>query len=166
MDIERKTCDIRTWKKTFISRHILHQHWYTCPNALPERRNLQLRNLLTVVSAISAPPFQHLRHQRNVCHQGGTALRDKHFPPQTRNTYLSISFALSPFAHKKSTSERHFDYWNQALNMGMRVFCLACHEAGLCCFLVTQIENLLRPLQLFDFHLWPVYWLSLVCPSR
>jgi hypothetical protein len=26
MDTKRKTCDIRTWKKTFISRHIVHQH--------------------------------------------------------------------------------------------------------------------------------------------
>jgi hypothetical protein len=32
MDIKRKTCDIRTWKKTFISRHILYKHWslYQC----------------------------------------------------------------------------------------------------------------------------------------
>jgi hypothetical protein len=28
------------------------------------------------------------------------------------------------------------------------------------CFLMIHIENLLRPLQLFYFHLWPVYWLS------
>jgi hypothetical protein len=39
---------------------------------------------------------------------------------------------------------------------------LDCHKAGLCCYLVTDIENLLRPLQLFYFHLCPVYWLSLV----
>jgi hypothetical protein len=54
--------------KTFISRHILHQHWYTCPIALPLHRNLQHRSLLTVVATTSAPSFQHLRHQRNVCH--------------------------------------------------------------------------------------------------
>jgi hypothetical protein len=29
MDIKRKTCDIRTWGKKIISRHIVHQHWYT-----------------------------------------------------------------------------------------------------------------------------------------
>jgi hypothetical protein len=48
---------------------------------------------------------------------------------------------------------RHFDYWNQPLNMRMRV-----------CYLVMYIENIhvLRPLQLFYFHLWPIYWLSLV----
>jgi hypothetical protein len=54
--------------KTFISRHILHQHWCTCPIALPVRRNPQYRCLLTVVSVTSTPPFQPLRHQRNVCH--------------------------------------------------------------------------------------------------
>jgi hypothetical protein len=36
------------------------------------------------------------------------------------------------------------------------------HEAGLCCYLVIQIENLFHPLQLFYFHLCPIYWLSLV----
>jgi hypothetical protein len=46
----------------------------------------------------------------------------------------------------------------------MRIFIcyLDCHEAGLCCYLLTHIENLLRPLQLFYFHLWSIYWLSLV----
>jgi hypothetical protein len=31
----------------------------------------------------------------------------------------------------------------------MRLRYLGCHEAGLCCYLVIHIENLLRPLQLF-----------------
>jgi hypothetical protein len=47
--------------KTFISRHILQQQWYTCPIALPLRRNPQHRSVLSVL-------FQPLRHQRNVCH--------------------------------------------------------------------------------------------------
>jgi hypothetical protein len=34
-------------------------------------------------------------------------------------------------------------------------------EAGLCCYLVIHIGNLLRPLQAFYFRLCPVYWLSL-----
>jgi hypothetical protein len=46
--------------------------------------------------------------------------------------------------------------------MHMRVWYLDCHEAGLCCFLVIHTENLLHPLQLFYFQLWPIYWLSLV----
>jgi hypothetical protein len=35
-------------EKTFISRHILHQHWYACPIALPVHRNPQHRSLLAV----------------------------------------------------------------------------------------------------------------------
>jgi hypothetical protein len=48
--------------------------------------------------------------------------------------------------------------------MRMRICYLDCHEAGLCCYLVIHIENLLRQLQLFYFHLCPIYWLSLVFP--
>jgi hypothetical protein len=75
MYTKRKTCEIRTWK-TFISRHILHQHSYTCPISLPVRRDPQLRNLLIVVSVTSAPPIQILRGLRNFCHQSGTALSE------------------------------------------------------------------------------------------
>jgi hypothetical protein len=51
---------------------------------------------------------------------------------------------------------------SEPLNKRMRVCYLDCHEAGLCRCLVIHIETLLRPLQLFYFHLWPIYWLSLV----
>jgi hypothetical protein len=55
MDIKRKTCDIRTWKKRlFLDVTILHQHLYTCPIALPVRRNPQHRSLLTVVSTVAS----------------------------------------------------------------------------------------------------------------
>jgi hypothetical protein len=57
MDIKRKTCDIRTCKKTFISWHTLHQHWYTCPITLPMHQNPQHRSIFIAVSATSAPPF-------------------------------------------------------------------------------------------------------------
>jgi hypothetical protein len=32
--------------------------------------------------------------------------------------------------------------------------------------LVIHIENLLCLLQLFYFHLWPIYWLSLIITSK
>jgi hypothetical protein len=32
-------------RNIYISRRILHQHWYTCPIVLPVRRNLQHRSL-------------------------------------------------------------------------------------------------------------------------
>jgi hypothetical protein len=46
--------------------------------------------------------------------------------------------------------------------MRVRFSYLDCHEAGLCCYLAIHIENLLHPLQLFYFHLRPIYWLFLV----
>jgi hypothetical protein len=58
---------------------------------------------------------------------------------------------------------RHFGIWNQPLNMCMPFCYLDCHEAGLCCYLLLHIENLLRSLQLFYFHFWYFYWLSLLC---
>jgi hypothetical protein len=61
----RKTCDIRTWEKIFISRHILHQH---LSHSFPMRRYPRNISRLTVVSAISAPPIQRLHYQRNLCH--------------------------------------------------------------------------------------------------
>jgi hypothetical protein len=72
----------------------------------------------------------------------------------------TLLFAITLFKHG-----RHFDYWNQPLNMRMRVCYLHCHEAGLCCCLVIHTETLLRPLQLFYFHLWHIYWLSRVICS-
>jgi hypothetical protein len=98
-----------------------------------------------------------------------TALCDKYFRPLTGTISLWISFAFSHFAHKNHNKtllfgsilheyNRHFDYWNPFLIL--RISYLDCHETGLCCYLVIHIENLLRPLQLFYFILWPIYWLT------
>jgi hypothetical protein len=75
-------------------------------------------------------------------------------PKETQNRTLLFGSTLK--------HGRHSDYWNQLLNMRMCVCYLDFHEAWLCCYLVIHIENLLRPLQLFYFHLWPIYWLSLL----
>jgi hypothetical protein len=55
---------------------------------------------------------------------------------------------------------RHVDYWNQPLTMC--IWYLDFHEAGLCCYLVIHTKNLLCPLQLFYFHLWPTYRFPLI----
>jgi hypothetical protein len=69
-------------EKTFISRLIVHQHRYTCPIALPVRRNPQHRSFFTVVSQ----PLPHLRFNffvigEKFATQMWTVLRDKHFSP-------------------------------------------------------------------------------------
>jgi hypothetical protein len=56
----------------------------------------------------------------------------------------------------------HFNYWNQPLNMSVRVCYRDYHEAGLCCYVVVRRESLF---QLFFFNLWPVYRLCLVYTS-
>jgi hypothetical protein len=46
--------------------------------------------------------------------------------------------------------------------MRMLVCYLDSHEAGLCCYLVIHIKNLLHSLQPFYFHFWLIYRLSLL----
>jgi hypothetical protein len=77
---------------------------------------------------------------------------------QIKDANRTLLFGSSLLKHG-----RHFDYWNQPVNLRMRVCYLDCHEAGLCCYLVIHIGNLLSPLHLFYFHLWPIYWL---CPRK
>jgi hypothetical protein len=100
------------------------------------------------------------------------------FPTINRNHFLMNILWIESFCPRKKAQQnaalryytvkhgRHFDYWNQPLCIRMRVCYLDCHEVGLCCYLVIHIENLLRPLQLFNFHLWIIYWLSVVVQSR
>jgi hypothetical protein len=123
----------------FISRHILHQHWYTCPIALPGRRNPQRRSLLTVVSATSAPLFQLLRHQRNVCHPVVNRFTLQILPAVNRKHFFMNILCTESFCEQKSQKRtlqfvsrfpkygRHFDYCNPPLNMHMRVCYLGCH---------------------------------------
>jgi hypothetical protein len=153
-------------EKTFISQHILHQHWHTCPIALPVRRNLQHRNLLTVVSATSTPPFQPLRHQWNVCHPVVNRFMQQTLPNINRKHLFMNILCSESFWPQKTQNKtllfgntllkhnRHFDYWNQPLNM--RICYLDCHEAGLCCYLVTHMQNLLHPLHCFT-SIWDLF---------
>jgi hypothetical protein len=169
MDIKHKTYDIRNWKKTFISRHSLHQHGYTCPISLPVRRNPQRRSLLTVVAATSAPAFQHLYHKREVFLVSRPSCEPtwETLPTVNRKYFVRNILCIESFCPQKMHNRtllfcdilkhgRHFDYWNQPLNMRISICYLDYHETGLCCYLVMHIENLLRPLQLFYLNLCPI----------
>jgi hypothetical protein len=144
-------------RKTIISQHILHQHWYTFPVALPVRRNSQHRSLLTVVSATSSPPFQHLRLLKAL-ERISRPSREPLYATDTSNVnrihfFMNIlcigSYCLTKKTHNRTLLFggtfkhcRHFHYCNQPVNMRKSVCCLDCHEAGLCCYLVIQIEDL------------------------
>jgi hypothetical protein len=127
------------------------------PSLCHVRRNLQHRSLLTVISATFEHPWE------NFSTQFWTALSDKHLPRLIENFLYEYPLHwvfLPTKTHNRTLlfciillkHSRHFDDWNQSMNMCMRVCYLDCHEAGLCCYLLIHIENLLRPLRLFYFH--------------
>jgi hypothetical protein len=137
----------------------------------------QQRSLLIVVSATSASgrashaTFEHPRENFSI--QLWIALSNKHFPAKNTKHFFINILCIESFCPQKThsrtlffgsilSSSHHYDYWNQPLKMHMHVCYLHYHEAGLCCYLVLHTENLLRPLQLFYFHLWPIFWLSFV----
>jgi hypothetical protein len=171
---------LESGEKTFISHHILHQHWYTCPIALPVRRNPQ-----HISSLLTSQPLPHFRFNLfNISERFDTFIDPtvnrftlQTFPTVNRK-YFFMSIHYTGFFCPYKTHNRtllvdntfkylrHFDYWNQPLIMRMCVCYLDCFEAGLCCYLVIHTENLLRPLQLLYFHLWPIYWLSHICRGQ
>jgi hypothetical protein len=140
-------------------------------------QNPQHRSLLTVFSVTSAPLFQPLPHQRNVCHVSWSiceplcATNTSHRKQEIFIYEYSLHWVLLPTkVHNRTLivssiilkDGRHFYYWNKPLNMRMQFCYLDYYEAGLCCYLVIHTENLFHQLQLFYFHLWPIYCLSLV----
>jgi hypothetical protein len=136
----------------FISRYILHQHWYTCPVALQVRRNPQ-HGCFWLVSATSAPPFQPLRLQRNICHpvvnrfmrQIVPNVNRKHFfmnilgiesfsPPKKRRTIERCSSVLHPSSTVTIlTTETNLWTWR------MHICYLDCHDTRLLWYRVIYI---------------------------
>jgi hypothetical protein len=160
MYIKRRTCDIRTWKKHLIldiSSANIDTHvpsLYQCVDTGSIRAFF-----LTLISATTALPFQALSHQRNICHFIYEPLYVTNTSQRKQKTFLYEyplhSVLLPTKTHNRTLlfiirllkHGRHFDYWNQPLNMRMSVCYLDSHEAGPCCYLVINIENLLRPSQ-------------------
>jgi hypothetical protein len=176
MDVIRKKCDIRTWEK-YLFLNISSTNIDTLVPSLYQCVETRSIQVFWLVSATSAPPFQPLVHQRNLCHVSRPsceplyATNNSHCKQETFLYEYPLYWVFCP----QKTHNRtllfgsiifkhgcHFDYWNQPLNLCMLYCYLHCHEAGLCCYLVMQTENLVSPLQLSYFHLWPIYWRSLV----
>jgi hypothetical protein len=156
MDVKRKHVIFEPGRKN------IYFPTYPPPTAIQEHRNLQHRSLLTVVSATSNPPFQPLRHQRNVCHSVVNCFTWQTLPTVKRKYFFINILCIESFCPSK-THNRTLLFDSILLKHRRH---LGCHEAGLCCYLVIHIENLLRTLQLFYFYLWPIYWLSLALLQR
>jgi hypothetical protein len=165
MDIKRKICDIRTWERN------IYFSTYPPPTLIhlshrPVRRNPQHISLLTVVSATSAPPFQPLRHHRNVGHTVLNRFTRQTLPTVNRKHFFLNILCIYSFCQQQ-THNRTLLFGITHLKHGrnymrMPACYLDCNEAGLCCYLVIHTENPLRQLQLFYFNLWPIYLLSRV----
>jgi hypothetical protein len=131
-------------------------------------------------SQSSSATFKRLGE--NILTQLWTALCNKHFPHRPScellyatntshsNEYILRRVRLLTITHNRMQlfsiilfkHGRHFDNWNQPLNVYTHSCYLHRHEPGLCCYIVIHIENLSHPSWLFFFHLCPIYWRSLV----
>jgi hypothetical protein len=140
-DIKRKTCDFRNGKKIFISRHILHQHLYTCPSFYQcvETRSIKVFWLLSQPLRISVSTFSSSAKQLPSC-EPLYATNISHRKQETFLYKYYLHWALLPikahnrtllFVVQSSSTVAILDYWNQPLNMRMRVSYLDCHEAEL-----------------------------------
>jgi hypothetical protein len=107
----------------------------------------------------SVQPHRPWENSRPSCESSDAKKKNTSHRKQGKNS-LWISFALGPFVHKKDNRTPFFgstllklgrrsDYWNQPLNMRMRVSYPDYHETGLCFYLVIHIESLLHLLELF-----------------
>jgi hypothetical protein len=151
MGIKCKTCDIRTWGEhlfldifstnfdtlvpslyQFLETRSIEVFWLLS-QPLPHL-NLKLFSFSETSATFLDPAVNRFKRQTL------PSLNRRHFfvnilcieslsPLNTHN--IILLFGSTAFKHG-----RHFDYWNQPLNMGMRVCYLDYHEAELYCYLV------------------------------
>jgi hypothetical protein len=147
--------------KIFISRHSVHQHWYTSPIAL---KSIDCRlNHFYTRSGIACD-FQ--TSLTEFLEQIVNRFTRKTLPTVIRKSFFINILCIQSFCPQKKQSRTvlfgrtllkhccHFYDWNQHLNMCMRVCYLDSREVWMCCYLVLHIENLLHPLQPIYFYLW------------
>jgi hypothetical protein len=173
MDIKRKTCDIWNWKKTLFSRHNLCHHWYTS-HCFASVFYPQHRSLLTVLSATSAPLYQPLRHQRNVCHPVVNRFTWQTLPTVNRKHFSMNILCIESCCPQKNAQQnsalRYYTpqawspFW--LLNQPLRHSCV---------FLLPRLSRRwtvllhshthrkpITSITAIYFHLWPIYWLCVV----
>jgi hypothetical protein len=147
-------------------KHVIFEPWrniYFSTYPSPKLTNLSHR--FTIWSKLTAQTSFHcLSHSRiSVSTSSSSAKRlpsrmdcftRQTLPTVNRKHFfmniLCIVFVCPQKPHNKTLlfrstflkHRRHFYYWNQPLNLRMRVCYLDCHEARLCCYIAIHIENL------------------------
>jgi hypothetical protein len=124
-----------------------------------ESRSIEV---LTVVSATSAPPLsaksvpprcEPLYATNTSQHKQETFL----YECPLHWVLLTTKKAQQNDSLRQYTPQAWSPFWllkPASKHAHARLLPWDCHEAGLCCYLVIHIENFIRPLQLFYFHLW------------
>jgi hypothetical protein len=88
-------------------------------------------------------------------------------PTVNRKYFFVNILCIGPFCSQKThnrtlllgsgviRNSRHFDYWNQLLNMRMRVYYPNCHEVALCWYLVIHRKSVTSILPFVTYLLTP-----------
>jgi hypothetical protein len=164
-------------EKTFISWHILHQHAYTCPSRYQcvETRSMEVFDCY--LSHIRTSVSNSSRHQRNVCYSVLNRFARQTLPTVKSKYFFMNVLCTESFCPKRRTTERcssvvYSQVWSpfrllKPASEHVHARLLArLSRSWTVLYLVIHIVNLLRPLQLFYFHLWHIYWLAfIVCSS-
>jgi hypothetical protein len=145
----RLSIKIHSMRLSLKRRNSQHRSLLSAAQSLPNLVGHHLR-LSKVLERISRPSCEPL-YTTDISHRKQETFLYEYrieffFPQKTQNRSQLFSSTLLK-------QGRHFHYSDQSLNMRMRVCYLDCHAAGLCCYLVIHIGNLLHPLQLFYLHL-------------
>jgi hypothetical protein len=154
MDIKSKTCDIPTWEKhlfldifstnsdTLVPSH--YQCVKTCSIEIFWLLSDPLPRLCFNLFFISETSATFLNPLMN-------GFTRQILPTVNRKHFFMNILCIESFCPQKSHNRtlllgstllrhgRHFDYWNQPLNMRMLVCYPDCHEAGLCCYQMIHI---------------------------
>jgi hypothetical protein len=100
MDMKRKTSDIRNWEK-HLFLNISSTNSDTLVTSLYQRVETRSIQVFCLFSATSTPPFQPLRHQRNVCHPVVNRFTRHTLPTVISKHFFMNILCFEPFAHKK-----------------------------------------------------------------
>jgi hypothetical protein len=100
MYIKRKTCDIRTWEKIYLLAYppptLIHlSHRFTSASKPAAQKSLD-------ISATSAPPFQPLPQQRNVCHPVVNRFTREKLPTVNRKHFFMNILCTESFCSQKT----------------------------------------------------------------
>jgi hypothetical protein len=161
-----KTCDIRSCKK-----HLFLDITSTNIDTLVPPLYQCIKTCSTEVFWLLSQPLLHLCFNLFVISRKFAkffGLLVNRFTWQTLSTvnrkhfFINILWIESFCPHKNAQQNAALRYYSPPIRSPFWLLKPASEECMCICYLVVHMENLLHPVQVFYFPLWPIYWLSLV----